>query len=592
MSRSEIYSLVLCLVVLVGLLSLFAYFIVHTIKQRVKLIQLGQEDEDIIKEYQKANKKTDRGEILSKIFSITVTVILCAIFAFAIYINLTEHKRANGIPSLKVVQTDSMSYKNSKNTYLTKNNIDNQLQVYDLIITRHLPDEFDLKLYDIVVYQAENGMMTIHRIVDIEEPNAKHPNHRHFKLQGDAVPYPDTFPVTYDQMRGIYLGEKIPFAGSVVMFMQSPAGYFCIGLVLCSIIALPLLEKKIKDAKKQRQQVIVSNHNSQLEKDLTQESALAEDLSQIEQENPVEELIETVNAQVQLEGLYIQRKDHRHFKQKLIDSPDFIQDRYEQIVSLLSRIEGIRAIEGKKQESFKKGHNPVARFTFRGKTLCILLALNPEEYANTKYIFTDISEFKTHTHYPMRVKLTSDRQVRWAKELISDIISKNGYLLKEEIVAPIELEKPIEEQSVEQVVEHIVEHKFLEHLKGTRGYRRSFGQKLRRATKEVKERYKTIVSHIKNIENVREIESDHFRTFRLKNKPIAKITMKGKTLNVYLALNPNEYIDTKYIFEDVSHVKKYALYPMRVRLSSDRQVKWTCELIDKIMQGYLVKEEV
>jgi predicted transport protein len=68
--------------------------------------------------------------------------------------------------------------------------------------------------------------------------------------------------------------------------------------------------------------------------------------------------------------------------------------------------------------------------------------------------------------------------------------------------------------------------------------------------------------------------------------------MKGKTLNVYLALNPNEYQNTKYIFQDVSHVKKYALYPMRVRLTSDRQVRWTCELIDKIMQGYLVKEEV
>ena len=577
MSRSEIYSLVLCFAVLVGLLSLFTYFIIHTIKQRVKLIQLGQEDEDIIKEYQKANKKTDRGEMFSKIFSITITAILCAIFAFAIYINLTEHKRANGIPSLKVVQTDSMSYKNSKNTYLTKNNIDDQLQVYDLIITRHLPDEFDLKLYDIVVYEAENGMMTIHRIVGIEEPNSKHPDHRYFKLQGDAVPYPDTFPVTYDQMRGIYVGEKIPFVGSVVMFMQSPAGYFCIGLVLCSIIALPLLEKKIKDAKKQRQQVIIGNQNLQLEQDLTQET-FAEDFSQTEQENPVDELIVSVNQQVQEEGLSIQRKDHRNFKQKLADSDDLIKERYQQIVSLISRIDGIRVIEGKKQESFKKGHNPVARFTFRGKTLCILLALNPAEYENTKYIFKDISENKSHSNYPMRLRLTLDRQTRWAKELINVIIKDNGYKL---------LDESFDSIAVTTDLENIANDKFSLLFKEKLKSSLTFTQRLRRAKKEVKDRYKTIVNYIKQVDGVREIESTQFRTFRIKNKPIAKITIKGKTLNVYLALDPKEFLNTKYIYKDVSLVKKYVFYPMRVRITSERQVKWTCELIEKIMQGYL-----
>ena len=229
--------------------------------------------------------------------------------------------------------------------------------------------------------------------------------------------------------------------------------------------------------------------------------------------------------------------------------------------------------------------------TFRGKTLCVSLALNPQEYQNTKYRFTDISEFKTHTHYPMRVKLTSDRQVRWAKELINDIITKNGYTLLEQKPQTVVEEQPIDKQSVDQVVSHIAEHKFLEYYTG-KSYRKSFGQRLRRSSKQIKQWYKALVSHIKKVENVREIESDHFRTFRLKNKPIAKITMKGKTLNVYLALKPSDFVDTKYIFQDVSHVKKYVYYPMRVKLTSDRQLKWSCELIDKIMQEYLVPNGV
>ncbi len=587
MQPFEIYTLILCLIVFTLLTTLSVVVITIIAKQTIKLIKLGAEDEKIIDEETK--KKNTK---VSKTFDYIVTGILSLIFIFffcsSLYINCTQNTYFENTPTYKVVKTASMSTKNEKNKYLFENDLNDQIQAFDLIATYKLPAEKDLKLYDIVVYELD-GVLLVHRIVQIEEPNASHPNERYFRCQGDAVTSPDRFPVKYEQMKGIYRGERIPAVGSFVLFMQSPAGWLCILLVAVAMVATPILDRKLLRVREERLAII----NGVATTSVAHVEPSAEQTPEEQPlQNPTEELIEMINEQIVESGLSIKKKDYRHFKQKLIDSIDIIQDRYEQVVSLLNRIDGIRVIEGKKQETFKKSHNPVARMTFRGKTLCILLALNPEEYANTKYIFTDISEFKTHTHYPMRVKLTSDRQVRWAKELISDIISKNGYLLKEEIVAPIEPEKPIEEQSVEQVVEHIVEHKFLEHLKGTRGYRRSFGQKLRRSTKEVKERYKTIVSHIKNIENVREIESDHFRTFRLRNKPIAKITMKGKTLNVYLALNPNEYIDTKYIFEDVSHVKKYALYPMRVRLSSDRQVKWTCELIDLVMQKYLVKEEV
>jgi hypothetical protein len=43
-------------------------------------------------------------------------------------------------------------------------------------------------------------------------------------------------------------------------------------------------------------------------------------------------------------------------------------------------------------------------------------------YENTKYIYTDVSSSKTYANYPMRVKITSDRQVKWVKELISLVL--------------------------------------------------------------------------------------------------------------------------------------------------------------------------
>lgn len=581
MTGYSVYVFILCLIVFVILVGLSSMMLTMIVKSNLKLIHLGAEDDKIKEEYLKTQNKKGNCKGIDYILSLLLCLILCVVFAFSLYINIGKGCFSETLPTFQVVQSGSMSKKNEKNTYLETNNLNDQFQTFDLILTYKAPDEKDLKLYDIVVYEVD-GRLIVHRIVGIEESSSSHPGQRWFLCKGDANSAYDRFPVKYSQIKGIYRGERVPFVGSLVLFFQSPAGWLCVMLVVASIVLTPWLEKKFRKAKQARYAII----NGVV---LSSEPKILDQDNDVIKEDIVQEVIDNVNAEMEQKAFLFTKNDHRHFKQKLIDSSDIVQDRYEQIVSLLSRIEGIRVIEGKKQESFKKGHNPVARLTFRGKTLCILLALNPQDYVNTKYIFTDISEFKTHTHYPMRVKLTSDRQVRWAKELINDIVIKNGYTLKEEIVPIKEVEKPVEQQSVDQVVCHIAEHKFLEYCMG-KNYRRSFGQKLRRSTKEIKQRYKSLVEHIKKTNNVREIESDHFRTFRLKNKPIAKITMKGKTLNVYLALQPKDFNDTKYIFQDVSHVKKYVYYPMRIKLTSERQLKWTCELIDKLMQSYLVVE--
>ena len=107
----------------------------------------------------------------------------------------------------------------------------------------------------------------IHRIVQIEEPNSNHPDHRWFRTQGDAVPGMDRAPVVYDQMRGIYEGERIPFVGSFVLFMQSPAGWLCILLVIFGIFTVPVVEKKLEREKQTRLEIM----RQQLEEELAEE---------------------------------------------------------------------------------------------------------------------------------------------------------------------------------------------------------------------------------------------------------------------------------------------------------------------------------
>lgn len=262
MTQRDIYVLCLCIVVLVLFVALFSYLVGSLVIAKLKLIKTGQEDQRIITEYQAQQKKNPAVENFYRIVSIVMACIFCVVFAFAIYVNVTEAGYANGIPSIKVVKSGSMSYKNSKNTYLKKYNLNDQFDMFDLVITRKLPGEFELELYDVVVYKHENGDMVIHRIVGIEEPNEKHPDKRHFRLQGDAVQYADTYPVLYEQMRGIYEGERIPFAGSFVMFLQSPAGYLCILLVIIGIVLIPIVEKKFEKAEKARLEIVLAKGQS------------------------------------------------------------------------------------------------------------------------------------------------------------------------------------------------------------------------------------------------------------------------------------------------------------------------------------------
>ena len=220
-------------------------------KMEMELIRFGHRDEAIKKQLNKKKKESRTMLWVGRIVSILFCFIFVATFSFAVYIRATEERPANGIPSIKVVKSESMAEKNAKNKYLFDNNIDDQLQMFDIVICHHLPAEDELELYDVVVYK-QHDIHVIHRIVGIEEPNEQHPNERHFLLQGDAVERPDTFPVLYSQMQGIYEGSRIPFVGSFVLFLQSPAGWLCVLLVIFAMIATPIVEKKIKDETNKR----------------------------------------------------------------------------------------------------------------------------------------------------------------------------------------------------------------------------------------------------------------------------------------------------------------------------------------------------
>ena len=274
---------------------------------------------------------------------------------------------------------------------------------------------------------------------------------------------------------------------------------------------------------------------------------------------------ETVNPFAHLKG----KRDIRTFKERLESSNEKVKARYDTVTGLLRRVDGVRVIDARKTETFKKGNTPITKLTIKGKTLNTYLGLNPKEYENSKYIYTDESNVKVHKNYPMRVKLSSDRQARWVNELITELCAKNGLTL---------LEKPQEFEDILQVENQVVSP--FAHLVGRET--KTFKERLDNSNENVKERYQIITELLSRIEGVRVIDSKKSETFKKGNTPIIKLTIKGKTLNAYISLQPSDYFDTKYIFTDVSNVKSHKNYPMRVKVTSDRQARWVNELITDV----------
>jgi len=250
MTNYEIYVLTITLTVFAIFTVLFTVMIAYLTKFAIKLIRYGDDDELIARKREYLNKKTSKPSKFATVFSLCFSVILIAIFVLTLCISCTNDNFESGFSSIKIVKSDSMSKKNEKNLYLFQNNLNDQFLMFDLVVTKPLPPEDELKLYDIVVYERDD-MLIIHRIVGIEEPNEKH-SERHFMLQGDAVSRHDVYPVLYSQMKAFYDGNRVPFVGSIIVFLQSPAGWLCFILVLTAILISPIVEKKLIAEMKKR----------------------------------------------------------------------------------------------------------------------------------------------------------------------------------------------------------------------------------------------------------------------------------------------------------------------------------------------------
>lgn len=250
MTPFDIYLLVVSIIVIFGLASFFTILIWYIYTLTMRLIYVGYWDQELVEEFDIEKLPKPQGTV-GKIISAAVCGTLAIVVLFSVFLGMTEHSITAAVPSLKVVKSASMSEQHEKNTYLMENDLNNQIQVFDIITTYAPPAEEDIELYDVIAYELD-GVLIIHRVVLIVEPNENHPSERWFYTRGDANEQMDVLPVKYEQIRGIYREERIPFVGSFVLFMQSPAGIICLMLAIACMIIMPIVDDKIAEARSHR----------------------------------------------------------------------------------------------------------------------------------------------------------------------------------------------------------------------------------------------------------------------------------------------------------------------------------------------------
>lgn len=159
--------------------------------------------------------------------------------------------------------------------------------------------------------------------------------------------------------------------------------------------------------------------------------------------------------------------------------------------------------------------------------------------------------------------------------------------------------EPVQEEAVEEIVEEVVEEYVQEPVEevvsetatteevegeavegeGLEIRRVPFAEKVLTAEGNVQNYFDTLNNEFHSYRKINIRISTKGVSYRLGRELVAKITMRGKTLKLHLALDVNAYPENLYFQKDQSDVKEYAEVPFTVKVKSDRALKRAQELI-------------
>ena len=141
----------------------------------------------------------------------------------------------------------------------------------------------------------------------------------------------------------------------------------------------------------------------------------------------VPETVETIETVESVENIaYVTYK--KSYTARLIQAEETLKNNYVIIKQELLAYKKVKARTSWNAETFSAGRIQCAKLTVRGKTLWLNLNLAPNNYVDSKYSIVDCSDKKKFAEVPVAVKIRSNRSVKYALDLIRDMMSGLGII--------------------------------------------------------------------------------------------------------------------------------------------------------------------
>lgn len=167
---------------------------------------------------------------------------------------------------------------------------------------------------------------------------------------------------------------------------------------------------------------------------------------------------------------------------------------------------------------------------------------------------------------------TSDEAFRLSPEAMNADFSKDGIDKKdrEEVVTDLESAKEVFEND-----------NFVEDFSIVK-YKKSLIAKLIYSDEVIKQAYRTIKNRLLSYKNVIPRMSFSHETFKCGKNHVACLTMRGKSLFLYLNLSNSKVDLQKFKIVDCKNIRKYAMYGSMFKIKNHLNLKNALLLIDSI----------
>lgn len=252
MSGLEIISIIATFLGVTCFSIVFTILYRSYVKSTVVQMESGKRDIELIDmALNERRKKTIRrrkvgSAVKTALFTLLV-IIVTPLIIFSVINRVAGYRPIFG-KTFIVVASGSMSFKNDVNEYLETNGLDNQFQKYDVLVLDKVKSAAELKVYDIIAYKNDKGVIIIHRIIRISGTG----DGTEFTTRGDANSGDDEYRPQLGDVIGVYRGAHMRLFGIVVLFMQSWSGIITMTALLYCLCMIDRVSRKIENVEKKR----------------------------------------------------------------------------------------------------------------------------------------------------------------------------------------------------------------------------------------------------------------------------------------------------------------------------------------------------